>query len=129
MIHENDVVCILGCFLQGFPAALRRIYFDSGIPQELDNHHQIHGIVVHDQNACVRRDKALAVDGAVAGLFLGGEVDDADGAHVDNALLHFHGEGGTLVIDAVYADFAAHHLHKLPGYVQTEPGSLNMSVI
>ena len=129
VIHENDMVSVFGGPLQRGFAAVRRIHLHFGITQQFHHYHQVHGIVIHHQNAGIRRDKTLTVGGTPVQLLLHGKVYDADGADIDDALLQFDGKDRAFVINAVHGNFAAHHFHQMFGDGETKPGALDIAVI
>ena len=102
------------------------LYFRRG--QELADHHQVHVVVVHHQDMRVRGLKALLIGVPLVDAGTGREGKGPQRPFVHNVLLQHDDELGAFGVDAVYADLAAHQIHKLLHDAQAQAGPLDVAV-
>ena len=115
--------------LQTLFAAFRSIYFYFRVRKQLFCHHQVHGVVIYNQQPGLRRLKALLIMGFALFPHTGFQCKYPQLRLIHNLLLQCNQKGGAFGIHTVDADFTPHEVHKLFYYAQTKPCPLDMAVL
>ena len=114
-------------FLDALLAARSRIDENFRAPQQSGDDRDVHGRVVHHENARLGRGETRAVTDALALDALQRLCKVSDALPVRHLLHKREREGRTFSVNAPHLETAPHHLQKLLGNVEAQAGPLDLA--
>ena len=127
VIHQDHIIMIAHGHLQRISPAESLVDLHSGAGQQPCLNLQVHLIVIHDQDLCLRRTET-----ALVGFFLYNalivDIQFPDHCRIRNALSHRKDKGGSLSVHTVDRDRSVHQFRQLLHDGKAKSGSFDMPV-